>query len=659
MLKFGDLLQNRYRITRQIGGGGMALVYLAEDTRLPGRKRAIKEMSPARLLPSDRNWAIAHFRQEAQILANLEHPGLARVTDFFPERGNWYLVMDYIEGETLGAHLNKANGRLSVEEALHITRQLCDVLAYLHNQTPQVIFRDLKPANVMLTSQGDVKLIDFGIARFFKPGKTGDTVNLGTPGYAAPEQYGQVRAQSGPSADVYSLGVLLLQMVGGYDPTNAPAPFPVPDPRSIMRTMPKSIAAVITRATQTQPDLRYGSIQAMQQALFPPPGAASPQPSGTKRWLLFGGGGLGILVVLGMCATVLWASGIFPTATPVWSPVAPTPVTPSPTVHEDEGEPESPIAKEVPTDTDVPTLPPTSTPEPTHQATDTPTPPTPTVEIPRRPERLAFVQVASDTDRSGKLTWDDRRTIYIMNPDGSDLQPLTDFSYDAYSPSWSPDRSQIVFTARYNTYWNLYIVNADRKSSHALTSGNSNDEGPSWSPDGARIAFHSDRDGDREIYVMPADGSRLTQLTHNRVEDKYPAWSPDSQRLVFCSKRDGNQEIYLMDDDGSGQTNLTQHPGEDYWPSWSPTGDVLAFMSNRDGQDDVYLLDLQNKSVSRLTSGAASCVSPTWSSDGRWLAFTCWQAGRVCEIYRMRLEDRYMEQLTRAAGLATRPAWSH
>jgi serine/threonine-protein kinase len=290
MLNADTLLQQRYRILRKIGGGGMGTVYLAEDNRLPGRRCAIKEMSPAQLAPGDRNWSIEAFRQEAQILANLDHPGLTRVTDFFAEGGCWYLTMDYVEGETLEARLARArNGRLSVDEALRIMRQLFEVLTYLHNREPQVIFRDLKPANIMLTDGDEVKLIDFGIARFFKPGQTQDTVQLGTPGYAAPEQYGGL-GQSDPRTDIYSLGAVLHQMVTGYDPTMASSPFPLPDPRSIMPNLPPHIADVIVRATQMRPELRYGTIPEMRQALFPPtyplPGQASASqstPSGPPK----------------------------------------------------------------------------------------------------------------------------------------------------------------------------------------------------------------------------------------------------------------------------------------------------------------------------------------------------------------------------------------
>jgi len=271
MLAPGMLLQNRYRILHQIGGGGMGVVYLAEDARLAGRHCAIKEMSPEQVAPQDRNWATSAFQQEAQMLARLSHPGLTAVTDFFPEAGDWYLVMDYVEGETLESRLERSpGGRLPLDEALNVTHQLCNVLEYLHRQRPPVVFRDLKPGNVMLTPQGEVKLIDFGIARFFKPGQTRDTVSLGTPGYAAPELYGGV-GQSDPRTDVYSLGALLLQMVTGYDPVAAVTPFPLPAPGSLARELPAHVEEVISRATRVQPELRHQSTMEFHQALFPPP----------------------------------------------------------------------------------------------------------------------------------------------------------------------------------------------------------------------------------------------------------------------------------------------------------------------------------------------------------------------------------------------------
>ena len=357
MLTTGAILQNRYRILHQIGGGGMGVVYLAEDTRLAGRRCALKEMSPAQLAPKDRNWAINAFRQEAQMLANLKHPGLTAVTDFFPEEGNWYLVMDYVEGETLEKRLERAQGgHLPLEEALGIVRQLCNVLEFLHGQTPPVVFRDLKPSNVMITPQNEVKLIDFGIARFFKPGQTRDTVNLGTPGYAAPEQYGGP-GQSDPRADVYSLGALLLQMVTGYNPATAITPFPLPPAGNLVRGLPTHVQEVISRATQLQPDLRYRSTEELRQALFPhtwglPPQSPGPQPQpGLSKEIRVGLGIVGILL-LGLCiAITTWA---------IWRPSEGEPI---PTVTLPIPSPTLPIASA--------TIPPTATPTPIPTATPT------------------------------------------------------------------------------------------------------------------------------------------------------------------------------------------------------------------------------------------------------------------------------------------------
>jgi len=321
-LQSGKLLQNRYLILRQIGGGGMGVVYLAEDTRLSGRQCAIKEISPAQLAPQDRNWAIQAFKQEAQMLARLSHPGLTAVTDFFPEEGNWYLVMEYVVGETLEARLRRApGGRLPLAEVLNIVRQLCNVLEYLHSQTPPVVFRDLKPGNVMLTPQGEVKLIDFGIARFFKPGQTRDTMLLGTPGYAAPEQYGGL-GQCDARTDVYGLGVLLHQMVTGHDPTQAVTPFPLPPVGSLMRGLPEHVERAISQATQVQPEYRFASVVDFRQALFPETRLLPGPPSivhrsdGTRIGMIVGVAALSFLCVAvsaGILAAIITRDG---TATP-------------------------------------------------------------------------------------------------------------------------------------------------------------------------------------------------------------------------------------------------------------------------------------------------------------------------------------------------------
>lgn len=222
-----SLLNGRYRILTQVGTGGFGAVYKARDT-LAARQGtdliAIKQVNLRGLTPQEIIEATDGFHREVLLLSNLEHVNLPRIYDSFTDSEHWYLVMDFIEGETLEQYLqhttpgsSPATTRsLPLDEVFSIALQLCHVLHYLHTCQPPVIFRDLKPANVMRTPVGNLYLIDFGIARRFKPGQAKDTMPFGSPGYAAPEQYG--KAQTTPQSDIYSLGALLHQLLSGDDP---------------------------------------------------------------------------------------------------------------------------------------------------------------------------------------------------------------------------------------------------------------------------------------------------------------------------------------------------------------------------------------------------------------------------------------------------------
>ncbi|GAC1652446.1 MAG: hypothetical protein NVS4B12_23890 [Ktedonobacteraceae bacterium] len=219
------MLKQRYVILIQVGKGGFGAVYKAADTQFGNRLVAIKEMSQSNMNQQELLEATVSFKREALMLASLTHPNLPRIYEQFTDAGRSYLVMDFIEGKTLEEHLADLKGSLLPStKILAIGIQLCDVLDYLHSSRPQpIIFRDLKPANVMLTLTGHIYLIDFGIARHFKPGQTKDTTALGSTGYAAPEQYG--KAQTTPHADIYSLGATLHQLMTGHDPSESPFTF--------------------------------------------------------------------------------------------------------------------------------------------------------------------------------------------------------------------------------------------------------------------------------------------------------------------------------------------------------------------------------------------------------------------------------------------------
>jgi serine/threonine protein kinase len=222
--KPGEMLKQRYKVLSLVGQGGFGAVYKAEDKELGQRLLAVKEMSQHNLGPQEIQEGVEAFKREAFMLAGLKHEHLPHIYDHFSENDRWYLIMDYIEGETLEDRLSKSrDGSLPLVMALKIAGQLCEVLDYLHTRQPPIIFRDLKPANVILTPEGRLCLIDFGIARHFKPGQARDTIAFGSPGYAAPEQYG--KAQTTPRADIYSLGAILHQMLSGHDPSLSPFRF--------------------------------------------------------------------------------------------------------------------------------------------------------------------------------------------------------------------------------------------------------------------------------------------------------------------------------------------------------------------------------------------------------------------------------------------------
>src|SRR5258708_18507548 len=208
--------------------------------------------------------AIDNFKREAHLLAGLQHPNLPSIYDYFEENARWYLVMSFIQGETLEDYLSHApRQRLPLEEALHIGLELCGVLHYLHTHQPSIIFRDLKPGNIMRSADGRVYLIDFGIARHFKPGKAKDTANYGSAGYAPPEQYG--KAQTTERSDIYSLGATLYELISGYDPSQTP--FRFPPLQSLIPTLPNQLAKLITQMLEMDDNKRPANIKVVQQEL--------------------------------------------------------------------------------------------------------------------------------------------------------------------------------------------------------------------------------------------------------------------------------------------------------------------------------------------------------------------------------------------------------
>ncbi|MFX4261533.1 protein kinase domain-containing protein [Pelotomaculum propionicicum] len=269
------VLEGRYIIVEVLGRGGMGAVYKALDQRLNNMPVAIKEMSTGAVGKRNLQASIDSFKKEATMLINLKHPALPHITDFFSlGEDRFYLVMDYIEGQTL-KEIAVRRGPIPEIEVLDWLEQLGDILDYLHNQKPPVIFRDLKPSNIMLTPDGTIKLIDFGIARHFRPDSTSDTAPYGSPGYAPPEQHG--KTQTDARSDIYALGATLHHLLTGIDPSKKPFFFEVPG--KVVKVSPE-IESAIMKSLQLKLENRPSSIKDMLAMI---PGTAVPDQKRGKK----------------------------------------------------------------------------------------------------------------------------------------------------------------------------------------------------------------------------------------------------------------------------------------------------------------------------------------------------------------------------------------
>lgn len=252
-MKNNEIFDGKYRILGTLGRGGMSTVYLAENIKL-GTLWAIKEIS--------KNSRI-DILVEPNILKRLNHPALPRIFDILEDDENIYIIVDYIEGASLDAELVKV-GRFPEDKVIGIAFEICEVLKYLHSQKPNpIIYRDMKPGNIILAKDGSVKLIDFGIAREYKEDSSLDTVYIGTRGYAPPEQYGS--GQTNERTDIYSLGVTLYHLVTGKNPNDPP--YEIKSIRLFDSSLSEELDRIIERCTRQDPEERYSSVDELENDL--------------------------------------------------------------------------------------------------------------------------------------------------------------------------------------------------------------------------------------------------------------------------------------------------------------------------------------------------------------------------------------------------------
>ncbi|HEX9441672.1 MAG TPA: protein kinase, partial [Roseiflexaceae bacterium] len=577
MIASGNIIQERYRIIRLLGSGGFGAVYLAEDQRL-GRQVAIKEMSEARLDDEERRVANELFEREAMMLAQLDHPGLTRIWDYFRERSHAFLVMEYVPGLTL-RDLLRQPGAAPLPEGFVIecALQLCAVLTYLHSRVPPVIFRDLKPANVMVVQPPGVepadlvnlsseslvfKLIDFGIARIFKPEQTGDTLIIGTPGYAPPEQYGP--GQTDARSDVYSLGATMHHLLSGQ----APAGMPLPPISEVAPAVSPDLARVVGRATMLNPAERYPDVDALRRALptvtparladrpptadywearhtkqhatpritvplAPAVGPARPRPaSGMPLLALIAG----ILAVVALGAVALGT--LNPPAQESRRPSnVPAPTGARPTIA-----------------------------------------PQPEWALPGAPGRVAF----------GVLNNNGNYDLFVATLDGAPPRPIAAEGSNI-APAWSPDGKRIAITRAVNDGRTIFIGDISNPASQQVSPPEVFARYAAWSPDGSALALgvSPNLNGPFQLEIIDLASGLVRLPGPSGVA--WIAWGRGALLYAAPAGPGAPQDIFALDVSGTPR-NLTNTPDiEEDFPDRSPDGSRIAFVASPPGRENLPL----------------------------------------------------------------------
>lgn len=629
-LETGFLLNNRYRIRAVLGQGGMGAVYHATDENL-GVKVAVKENF-------FQNESFARqFQTEAKILANLRHPNLPRVFDYFiiPHQGQ-YLVMDYIEGEDLRQWIQR-RGMISEAEVIQIGIAVCDALAYLHSRKPPIIHRDIKPGNVKITPEGEVVLVDFGLAKIMHSGEdTAAAARAMTPGYSPPEQYGT--APTEPRSDIYSLGATLYAALTGMIPedslTQATGKAKLTPIRTHNDKVSPRLAKVIEKSLQIRVNDRYHSAHALKEALLKVQAGYAPEkqtPVNLKAALQGNGNGnainkpaanaadddvaappaekaglpkfMRVLRLIDGAWVVLLITLIFFLISLIASVMLDARKTSQaqgaalvdePTLSATDVE----IAiTEATTETVLPVVEsPTATLQPTHTTTQQPTltaTPQPTATQTPQPSAthtptLALSPSATATGGGmGLLAYVSEQTnlpqIWLLDVNSGSTWQLTEEAEGACQPDWAPDGARLVFTSpclkRSERYPGslLYIIDINTRLVTALPPMIYGGYDADWSPDGNRMVFTVMENETEQIYLLFLDDNRLIRLSDGQFNDRQPAWSPDGSKIAFIRTRYYDQ-IWLMSAEGSEAEQFSMSGTTNNWqPAWSADGSIIYF----------------------------------------------------------------------------------
>jgi eukaryotic-like serine/threonine-protein kinase len=676
-------LADRYRIERELGAGGMATVYLAEDLK-HHRKVALKVLKPelAYALGPER------FLREIETTANLRHPHILPLYDSGAAGGAagregvdlrpyLYYVMPFVEGESLRDRLDREK-QLPLEDALRIAREVADALSYAHGHG--IVHRDIKPENILLEN-GHALVADFGIARALSGAGTDRLTEtglaVGTPSYMSPEQAAGERDVDGRS-DLYALGCVLYEMLAGQPPFTGPTvesivrqhlTAPPPPITQLRPAVPASVTAAVERALAKNPADRFSPVGQFAEALSAP--QSLPSPAGgpfPRRWQVVAGlAALSILTVAVVLALRLRHGEVAPT-----------------------------VAR--------------------------------TLQVTRDPGLEVDPALSPDGSLVAYAAGPPARMqIFVRQVGGGRTIALTDDSTQGFRwPRWSPDGSLVAYQGEGGIAvvpalggQSRMVVRLERLPAESISSAGSRLNGFAWSPDGRRIAYTAGGTGD--VQLVSIDGGAPTRLP-GVPELHSLAWSPDGSSLagvggnilfVFGGAYFGNQgasSIWVLPVDGKPAVRITDDRYLNMSPQWAPDGQHLFWVSDRGGSRDVYRIRLNGAGTAvgepeRLTTGADAhtislsangrrlayarfrTLSNIWSipmpsagpvsiegarpvtrgnqtietaavsRDGRWLVFDSDRSGGS-QIYKMPTAGGEAIQLTTDSGGNYSPAWS-
>lgn len=713
VLERGTLLNNRYRIVDILGQGGMGSVYRAIDENL-GVEVAVKDN-----FFTTEEYA-RQFRREAIILANLRHPNLPRVTDHFVISGQGqYLVMDFIEGEDLRQRMERV-GIIPEEEVITIGAAVCDALAYLGSRKPPVIHRDLKPGNVKITPQGEIYLVDFGLAKTMHDIHTTATgARAMTPGYSPPEQYGTARTDQ--RSDVYSLGATLYAALTNAIPEDGLARAMEQAELTPLRKMnpriSRRLASVVEKSLNVRPDDRFQTADEFKQALLgastvsrrmenglavsPAPGDGMSLPESSlaavmsdndpgtgqiagrysegsadsrpvrrsrriartirkynlQRWLP-----VMVLVVLAVSVGVYlflpgWLNDIIGRNLPSVVGLVAVPTA--------TGEPSDSIALASTNASFSTTASPTIRIAPTLSPSLTDAP-TPTRTITPNPTPLGGSRlIAYASESSGQPQ------IFVINSDGTGNRQVTDLADGACQPDWSPDGLRLVFISpckdnlNYYPTSGLFIINRDGSGLLPLPKESGGDFDPDWSPDGSKIAFASTRGSGRpQIYIIDLQGQEYQVKPEEYTYETQPSWSPDGQQLLYILTSNDEQQIWAMDPVGINRRQVSEDTGYlNFRPSFTPDGLNILFTQRLRPNSIPFLAKspFGGDEFEEIRIGQEEPMpmqEGLVSPDGLWIVYEGWAAGTGHDIYIMTITGLARTRITTDPAVDFDPVWS-